>query len=163
MRKFLLFLAIICFQCLMAENSFATSTPTTGALTIPPSGLYMKISSMKLKDLKKSLGRKLTLKEKVAFLVLKHKARKAEEKNDGQSALTVGFISVGLLILGLFVPYVLIGAFVAGILALVMGGMAKKSGGDNRKAKMAQLLGIITLVSIAFLFILAALLITSIF
>ena len=118
---------------------------------------------MKLKDLKKALGRKLTLKEKIAFLVLKHKAKKAEEKDPGESAFIMGVVSIGLFIAGIFLPYVIIGAFIAAILALIMGGLAKKPGSDNRKAKMAQLLGGITLIGIAVVLLAAVLFLVVIF
>lgn len=163
MRKFILYTILLCLQFTLPESSYATSTPAGSVSIEYPGSLNKKISQMKMKDLKKALGRKLTFKEKIAFLVLKHKAKKAESKDEGESALTMGFISIGLLLVGLFVPYVIIGAFVAAILALVMGGMAKKQGSDNRKAKLAQLLGGITLISIAVIILAAVLLVAAIF
>lgn len=118
---------------------------------------------MKMKDFRKLAGRKLTLKEKVSFIILKHKLKQQakDSEKQGQTAFTFGLIAVGLLLLGLFVPYVILGSLVAAILAIVTGSMAKKRDGDNRKAKAGQLLGWITLGLIAFLFILAAVVLAS--
>lgn len=163
MRKFILYTVLLCLQFTLAERSFATNTPGSTVVSVYPEGLTKKISSMKLKDLKKALGRKLTLKEKIAFLVLKHKAKKAEKSDAGESAFIVGVIAIGLFVVGLFIPYVIIGALIAAILALIMGGLAKEPGADNRKAKMAQLLGGITLIGIAVVILAAVLLLATIF
>lgn len=118
---------------------------------------------MKVKDFQKMVGRKLTLKEKVSFLIVKNKIKnRAKTSEDpGQSAFVMGLVALGLLVIGLFVPYVILGSLVAAVLAIVMGSMAMKKDGDSRKAKGGKLLGWITLSLIAFLFILAAIVISS--
>ncbi len=163
MQKFILYLTLVCFQFSFAGSRYATTIPASGIINPAPAGLSKKISSMEMRDLKKVLGRKATLKEKIAILYLKHKVKKAKAKDAAHSALTMGFIAIGLLVAGLFIPYVIIAAFIAGVLALVMGGMAKKPGEDNRKAKTAQLLGGITLAAIALILLAAVILVASIF
>ena len=153
------------FSCLFATviPAQAATAPTTNNKIIPVEAVYKKIASMKMKDFRKLAGRKLTLKEKVSFIILKHKLKQQakDSEKQGQTAFTFGLIAVGLLLLGLFVPYVILGSLVAAILAIVTGAMAKKGDGDNRKAKAGQLLGWITLGLIAFLFILAAVVLAS--
>ncbi len=163
MRIFLIWLSI--FSCFFtaAIPAQAATAPLSNNKIIPVEAIYKKIASMKMKDFRKLAGRKLTLKEKVSFIILKHKLKQQakDSEKQGQTAFTFGLIAVGLLILGLFVPYVILGSLVAAILAIVTGSMAKKRDGDNRKAKAGQLLGWITLGLIAFLFILAAVVLAS--
>lgn len=163
MRILLIWLSL--FSCFFATviPAQAATAPTANNKIIPVEVVYKKIASMKMKDFRKLAGRKLTLKEKVSIIILKHKLRQQakDSEKQGQTAFTFGLIAVGLLLLGLFVPYVILGSLVAAILAIVTGAMAKKGDGDNRKAKAGQLLGWITLGLIAFLFILAAVVLAS--
>jgi predicted membrane protein len=108
------------------------------------------------------LGRKLTLKEKITLLILKKKLKKqADESKQGQTAFVLGIISIALLIAGLFLPYVILGALIAAIIAIVMGNMAKKKDPSDMKAKMGALMGWITLGGIALILILVAAIIAS--
>jgi hypothetical protein len=59
-----------------------------------------------------------------------------------------------MLILGLFIPYVILGALVAAILAIVLGSVARNQDPSNKKAYAAVLLGWITLGAIGLLLIL---------
>lgn len=158
-----LFLVMASFLFISPAPAGASTIPATHSAMIPPGAFYKKIASLKVKDLQKMLGRKLTLKEKVSFFILKQKVRhKAKESNsDGQSAFIVGLVALGLLVIGLFVPYVIVGSLVAAILAIVMGSMTKKKNPDDPKAKAGQLLGWITLGLIALLLIIAAIIISS--
>ncbi|MBS1621057.1 MAG: hypothetical protein JST10_05030 [Bacteroidetes bacterium] len=159
-------LSFIIFLC--SSVSRASNT----ALIIPPGNktysteiLIEKISSLKLKQLKKLSGRKLTLKEKIGFLVLKHQLRHGavKEKTPGSTAFTIALIGLGLLIAGIFVPYVLIGSLVAAILAIAMGSSAYNRDNSDKKGRTAKLIGWLTLGAIAFLSILAAIVLSSLF
>lgn len=160
MRKCLFILAVFT-MLLPAIPVFAISLP--GATIPGPSPtLFTRISSLKEKDLRKQLGRKLTIKEKVAFFFLKKKAKKMAKEygKAGESAYVAGLIAVGLLLTGLFFVPLLLGSLVAAIVAIASGSKALKLDRGNKKAKTGKLLGWITIVSligliIAILFVIA--------
>ena len=159
----ILSLVIICGLFALPFTSYSATliTPTsanTTPLTIP----YGKIINLKIKDVQKIIGRKLTMKEKISFMILKHALKKkAKDAKQGQTALGFGIAAVVMLVVGLFVPFVIIGALVAGILAVVLGSVAKKQDSSDRKAYAATLLGWITLGCIALLLLLAIILVAS--
>jgi hypothetical protein len=66
-----------------------------------------------------------------------------------------------MLVLGLFIPYLIIGALVAGIIAVVLGSVAKRQNPSDKKAYAATLLGWITLGAIALFLILAIIIVSS--
>lgn len=154
MRKCLFILAVFT-MLLPAIPVFAISLP--GATIPGPSPtLFTRISSLKEKDLRKQLGRKLTIKEKVAFFFLKKKAKKLakEESKSGESAFVAGLIAIGLLVTGLFFPPLLIGSLVAAIVAVSSGSKALKLDRGNKKARTGRLLGWITIICLIGLVIL---------
>jgi len=138
----------------------AAVMPPATATNHPPEA-YQKIISLKIKDVQKLIGRTLTLKEKISFLILKHTLKKRVESKQGQTALGFGIAAVVMLILGLFIPYVIIGALIAAILAVVLGSVAKRQDPSDRKAYAATLLGWITLGGIALLILLAIAILAS--
>jgi hypothetical protein len=137
-------------------------TISSSALDLSSEPSPKEIKSLKIKDVQELLGRKLTLKEKITFFILKKKLNKqVDEPKQGQTAFALGIISIALLIAGLFLPYVILGALVAAIIAIVMGNMAKKKDPSDMKAKMGALMGWITLGGIALILILVAAIIAS--
>jgi hypothetical protein len=155
--------AFLFFFCLFGCPAISSSVPVR-QLGMPiekkhiNEGQPKNISSLKVRDLEKLVGRKLTLKEKIAFVLLKKKLRNEEDKGskEGKTAFSFGIAAVAFLILGLFVPYVILGSLIAGIVAVVMGSSALKKNPNDRKAHSAKLLGWITLGLIALLLILIA-------
>lgn len=143
--------------------AFAYSIPAANIVTKPNDAGYKNIANMKLKEFQKLAGRKLTIKEKVGFFVLKRKMKHAQDDADkqGQTAYTLGLVGLGLLVIGLFVPFVMLGSLVVAIMAIVTGSTAIKKNGENRKAKAGKLLGWITLSIIGLFLILVAILIAA--
>jgi hypothetical protein len=143
--------------------AFAVVVPSAEVTKKPVVDGDKNIATMKLKEFQLLVGRKLTFKEKIGFLVLKHKMKRHSKDADteGQLPFILGLAGVGLLVIGLFVPYVIIGSFVAAVLAIVTGGMATKKEGENKKAKAGKLMGWIVLGAIALLLILAVVLVSS--
>lgn len=188
MRKFLLVTITTAFLLLRFHKSDAAIIPVNNT-TDPVQMVMEKISSLKVKDAEKMAGRKFTFKEKVGFVLLKKQIRnykkndntptlfqklvlkKAEKKltkgkknepgSKGQSAMVFGIAAVVTLIIGLFVPYVVIASLIASILAIVLGSVAKKENPDDSKARIGKLLGWITLGLIALFLILATIIIAS--
>lgn len=161
MRKFLFFLAVLTFL-IPALPAMAITAPANTTTVTPSPSLLTKLSTWKEKDLRKQLGRKLTVKEKVAFFMLKKKARKMakEDGKSGENAFVAGILAIGLLLTGLLFAPLLIGSFIAAIVAIVSGSKALKLDPGNKKAKTGRLLGWITLF-VFFLLLIAAILLIS--
>ncbi len=143
---------------------------STTSLIISPNGkpflnekIYTRIASLKMKELEQLSGRKLTLKEKIGFLLLKHqiKHRTTENRMPGNTALTIALIGLGLLVLGLFVPYIILGSIVAAILAIALGSSAYKQDHSDKKAHTAKIIGWLTLGVTALFLIIAAIIIAT--
>jgi cytochrome c-type biogenesis protein CcmH/NrfG len=164
------YVSLIIAFCLLtpALTANSASIPALEANPTPVENLYKKIASLKIKDIQKLTGKKFTLKEKIAILILKHKikrqqkrAAREEKKSEGQTAFTFGIIALVLLIAGLFLPYVILGSLIAAIIAIVTGSMAKKKDPNDRKAHAGKLMGWITLGLIALLLALAVALLAA--
>ena len=163
MRKYFL---LIPFLFAMTASAAPFSLPAiitpSGYFIQPPESTLKNVHSLRIKDFQKLIGRKLTLKEKISFLLLKKKLRQIpDEKEKGQTAFILGIMGLGLLIIGLFVPYVILGSLVLSIMAIVLGTIEKKKNPSDSKAKAGALLGWITLSLIAFLLLLAAIVLAS--
>jgi hypothetical protein len=160
--------ALLCLFCVITYPAISSNAPISHlSISIQETHsneiLLKRVLSLKVKGLEKLVGRKLALKEKIAFLILKKKLKHQEDKSnsEGKTALSFGIAAVAFLILGLFVPYVILGALVASIVAIVMGSSATKKNPNDRKAHSAKLLGWITLGLIALLILLIALVIAA--
>ena len=111
---------------------------------------------MKVRDVEKLMGKKMRLRDKIAFGVWKHKMKKNEAgSSKGKTSLTFGILGLILFVAGLFIPYVILAALAASIIAIVMGSDAIRQNPDDRKASTGKLLGWITLGLICLLLILA--------
>jgi hypothetical protein len=151
MRKILLCILVLIVFSSFSIKHYAVVLPTNAmelannapANTIP----IEKIASMKTKEAEKILGRKLILKEKIAFKIVQHKIKKdlkAREKgkpSKGQTAFILSLIGLGLL----FVPYLALASIPIAIIAIIQGAKAKKEDPNDKKAKTAIILGIVTL------------------
>jgi hypothetical protein len=153
---------IICGFMALPSTLHSTILPQPGSTTIyPPEEVYKKLTSLKIKEVQKLIGRKLTLKEKISFLLLKHTYRKPARTKKGNTALIFGVVGMGLLIIGLFVPFVILGSLAAAIVAIILGSNAKRLDASDGQARAAVLLGWITIGAIALLLILAAIVVAS--
>ena len=160
MKIFILKALFFCVFLSFALPAFSATAPADGVnvTLIPPGAVYKKLISMKPRDIQKMTGKKMSLKEKVAFGILKVKLKKQynNKSSQGQTALIFGIAGLALFVVGLFVPYVILGALIAAIVAIVVGSSAKKKNPDDTKAHAGKLLGWITLGLIALLLVLAA-------
>ena len=132
-------------------NSFSAITPPAAIPPVIPAKqvtaptlVFPDISTMKIKEVQQLLGRKMKLKEKIAFKVFQWKLKKGfvvkkEEgkKDKGKTAMILGIIGLA----SLLIPYLSIIAIPCMILALVFGYQAKKENPDDSKAKTAIILG----------------------
>jgi len=120
-----------------------------------------KLASLKISDVQKLIGRKLTLKEKIGLWLLKHTSNKRTQSTKGSTALGFGIAGVVLLVLGLVIPYVIIGSLIAAILAVILGSSAKRQNLSDKKAETGVILGWITIGCIALIVILAAIFVAA--
>lgn len=163
MRKIIFGAFMPLFFSLIALSANAAVVVPANNTIFPYEKLYGRISSLKIKDVQRSIGRKLTLKEKIGFLIAKHqfRHRSSEDKALGKAAFTFALIGLGLLVLGLFVPYVIIGSIVAAILAVALGATAYKENHSDKKAHAAKIIGWLTLGIIALFALIAAIVIAT--
>jgi hypothetical protein len=153
---------IICgFIALPSTLRSATLPQPVNTTIYPPEEAYKKLTSLKIKEVQKLIGRKLTFKEKISFLIIKHASKKETKSDKGSTALGFGIAAVATLAIGLFVPYVILIAPIAAILAIVLGDKAKKQDPSNKKAHTAVTLGWVTLGAFALIVIAAVILVSS--
>lgn len=105
---------------------------------------YKFISSLKIKEAEKLLGRKMKLKEKIAFKAFQWKIKKGyyplkadESAGKGKTAMILGIVAVATL----FIPYASIAAIPCAILAIIFGNQAKKVNPNDGQAKAGVILG----------------------
>src|SRR5213083_2990014 len=91
---------IICGFMALPSTLLSTTSPKSINTTIyPPEEAYKKLTSLKMKEVQKLIGRKLTFKEKISLLVLKHVSNKREQSKKGSTALGFGIAALALLLL----------------------------------------------------------------
>ncbi len=162
MRKICLILSALFFISTVIAPAYAATTTTSRVSPKTPGELIQMLAKLKIKDIQKYTGKKLTLRQKITFLLVKQKLkRKVSNENDpGQLPLIFGITGATLFIAGLFAPFALVGALAAAIVAIVTGSTAKRKDPNNRKAHAGKLLGWITLALIALTAILVALILS---
>jgi len=126
----------------------------------------VRMLSLKIKDIEKITGHKLSLRQKIELSIFKFTYRKKihiqslhEGKSDkGQVAMILGIIGLGLLL----IPYLAILALPCAIAALIIGYSARRKHPSNRKARTGIVLGWVTIgIFVLALFIVIAVLTTS--
>jgi hypothetical protein len=147
---------LFCVMLLFCLPAFSSTPPADSATTIAMANINKVITSLKVRDFQKITGKKMSLKQKISFGVLKHKLKKESvSSKDGQKSLIFAITGAVLLIVGLFVPFVILAALAAAIVAVVVGSSAQRKNPDDRQAYSGTLLGWITLGLIGALFIAA--------
>lgn len=150
MRIQLFWLFCLFFSIHTVSNAApAIATPPAVTITdkvLPPAAL-ITFATLKIRDIQKLAGRKLTLKEKLAIKLYQWKLKKDllhkksdDKKDKGKMAMIFGIIGLVLL----FAPIPVIGglgAVVGIILALVLGYQARKQDPNDKRAKTAIILG----------------------
>ena len=157
---------ILSFIILFFNIALSASAATVPLVAGPEKSqypVYRNIATMKLRDFQKLIGRKLTIKEKIAFFILKYKTRHQhnDANTDGKASFVLGFLGLILLIAGFFTPALFLGALLASILAIVIGSTARKKDGNNREARMGKMLGWITLGALSLLAVLLIIVIAT--
>jgi hypothetical protein len=153
---------IICGLMALPSTSYSSTImqPVNKPIN-PQEAAFEKLASLKIKEIQKIIGRKLTFKEKVSLFILKHAGYKKAQNKNGATALGFGIAALTFLILGLFIPYILILSLIASILAIVLGSNAKRQDPSDPKARSAILLGWLTFGAIVVLAILVVIAIAT--
>jgi hypothetical protein len=155
--------AVLCSVFLFHATPEAAPVSPAAVSSLPVEVNPPAVQKIKAKDIRKILGRKLTLKEKMIFWLLKNKLKKEgdEKSKKGMTSFVFGIVGIACLLAGIFLPYFLIAAFIAGLVAVVVGSVARKKNPDDGKAIAGRLLGWITLAGIGVLLILAAIVVIA--
>lgn len=163
MRKVIAFSLFMCIGSFVSQLANSSVIINPGKEILPTQKIVPNISSLKIKQLQKIAGRKLTLKEKIGFLLLKHKLKHQDknEKMPGNTAFALALIGLGLLVAGLFIPYIILGSVVASILAIALGSSAYKQNHADKKAHTAKIIGWLTLGVIVLLTLIAVIIIAT--
>ena len=144
--RWFLFLSL----CISPHSMGAISPSATNTGTVSPGhpiiprNMASQFATLKMKEVEKLVGRKLTIKEKIGVKIyqwkLKKEVRKKKARSQsgkGQAAMILGIAGLALL----FVPFLNIAAIPCMILAIVFGYQAKKANPDDRQAKTGIILG----------------------
>jgi|SRR5436190_11777380 len=143
MRKFIIMILLNAF---LASSLKAATIPSQkdSLVSVNAFSFTMKdIAGMKLKDLEKITGKKLSLKEKIAFKILQWKIKKGlthegtNKKDKSKTAMILGIIGLA----SLFIPYLIVVSIPCTVLALVFGYEARKINPEDSKARTAIILG----------------------
>ena len=157
LQQSILFLLFISFLSIAATTDKALPIATTNGTETP---VVYPMSTQEVHQNKMNFLQRLMFK----LAVKKFKKAADTEKADRQanSALVFGIAAMSTLIIGLFVPFVALAAIPAGIVAMVLGKQAVIGGTkDPAKAKIGKTLGLVSLISFAFILLLAVILVAS--
>lgn len=167
MRKLLpLIIAYILFSSFVIKSD--VSTPSQQIIVLKDSlwnnsYTWDQLATIKPKEAEKLLGKKLTLREKLALKIAQGKLKKAlrakEEgkSSKGQTAMILGIIGLACIV----IPYGIVASIPLGILAIVLGSQARKENKNDGKAQTGIILGIVTLGLVALAIILVAIWLAS--
>ena len=114
--------------------------------------LTNKLLNLKQRDIARLTGKRLTLKNKIALLILQHKTKRQlqhpsreKEHDNGKTAFILGLIGLICLV----IPFLDLASIPLAILAITIGSKAKKENPYDRKARTGITLGIVTLALLA--------------
>ena len=151
MRKFIpLIIAFIILSSFTIKHTAVVVPVNSETVNKPPENITIsleKAASMKMKEVEKIVGRKLTLREKIAIKFAQHKIKKSLKAKEngtsskGQTAFILSLVGLCLLI----VPYANFASLPLAIIGLVMGINAKKENPKDSKAQTAIVLSLVTL------------------
>lgn len=117
-------------------------------ISLPETGSLKFLFNLKPREIEKFTGKKLSLKEKIAFAFIKYKMKKQAAyhpgeiiSNDGKTAFTLGLIGA----IALFIPFLDLASIPLAILAISIGNKAKRANPHDKKARAGVTLGIATL------------------
>jgi hypothetical protein len=146
----------------LATNSEAMPTSVTLIASLPAAATIEKplsllpgdktpdLSRLSRKEFEKITGRKMTMKEKVAFRYYKilnsnPLNTKKGKSSPGKTAFVLGIISCSLLVVSFFFFYALLAAIPLAIIAIIKGSKASKENPDDKKARTGMILGWVSL------------------
>ncbi len=156
MKKIVLlaFPMLLLFISALATTTSSTSvTPDKNQTAITLSAeMVSYITNLKIKEIEKSLGRKLKLKEKIGIKIYQWKIKKEfinkkadGETDKGKTAMMMGFFAAGALLLSPILYFTWMAAIPLAIIAIVMGNKVLKDDKNDKNAKTAVILGWVTL------------------
>ncbi len=162
--RLVFFVLLFCSLQAYPANTPASQTNSGfSSKIITPAISLSNFLTMKIKEAEKMIGRKLKLKERIAFKIFQWKLKKdlkslkkEGETDKGKTALTLGICAAA----ALFIPFVNLASIPLAILAIIIGDKAKKEDPKNKKARTGVTLGIVTLAFIIVVGLIVALILT---
>ena len=149
MKKILFIFLLFSFSIAAHPSITPASQVIVGDIGVKdPVNPYSYLSSMKVREVEKLLGRKMKFKEKLSFKAFQWSIKKgiypgkpSEKSKKGNTALILGIVAIA----SLFIPYLNIASIPCAILAIIFGNQAKKANPDDGQAKAGVILGWVTL------------------
>lgn len=149
MKKILFIFLLFSFSIAAHPSITPASQVIVGDIGVKdPVNPYSYLSSMKVREVEKLLGRKMKFKEKLSFKAFQWSIKKgiypgkpSEKSKKGNTALILGIVAIA----SLFIPYLNIASIPCAILAIIFGNQAKKTNPDDGQAKAGVILGWVTL------------------
>lgn len=152
--RYITIIAVILFSL----SAKAISVPVTELITsgniisknisAPGADSSSWLLNLRAGEIAKLTGRKLSLREKIAFAFIKYKLKRQANRtagnkihDDGQTAFILGLTGA----IALLIPILDLASIPLAILAIVIGNKAKRADPHDRKARIGVTLGVITL------------------
>ena len=128
-----------------------------------PRQLLTQFINLKPRDITRLTGKKLSFKEKIAWIILQREARKQmrhsvkdDAHNNGNTSFILGLIGL----ICIFIPFLIIASIPLAILAIAIGIKAKKEDPHDKKARTGIKLGKVTLGLIALIIVIVGIVLT---
>ena len=152
---------VICIYCLLiSATSIKVSPKHSNAGGKPISEIISHsntVSPTKLNFFQRLIARLLIKKYKKA-----HREDNSKADNLANTSVVSGIAAAGFMVLGFFVPFVILASIPAAIIAMITGGAALRKGTKNiGKAKTGKALGLGVLIGFAVLIIAAAIILSN--
>jgi len=142
----IIILGLICCINMEAGAKSATIVPREKKDTLTSVQMLYQILPVRVKNFEKLAGRKLSLKEKIAYKIWRNKTLTARhdsgQTDKGKWAMILGIAALACL---LIIPIGPLVALPAAIAAILLGYSARKINRADKKAKAGIILGWITL------------------
>ena len=145
MRKVTPVPVVILAALFWSSGLFASIVAPTPANGDGKANLWSRVISLRSKEVEKILGRRLSLKEKIQWKILRwYSARHdrpalgpRDEASRSETALVLGIVAI----VTLFIPYAVIVSIPCAIAALIIGYAVRREHPENKKARTAIVLG----------------------
>ena len=150
MKLFTTFFIVCCLSLSVSSAYAGAGTFKDSAISVGPTVKALQmLKTLSNKQVQTMVGRKLSFKEKVSLFILK-KTKVSKLKIEGEETVRTKKGKAAL-ILGIsafvlaFIPYAILLAIPAAILAIIFGSQASKANKNDKQGQAGKILGIVFL------------------